>query len=276
MRASRENWVCPACGAVNDGRLCRIDGTRRDDPARVERWVWQCQRCFGLNDHDDAWCHSCGEPALPNFGGTDHQVPWITLVLVVAFGGLVLPFVPLIVSIGAVAVIGGGAVALVRSPIARRTGRFGSRSDALVFVGLCLWLVAQALPAYTTAAYLSDEPNLVWGVVATLLAWIHFFFVPGVSGLLITFAWSANVWLALAVLARWRWPEWMVPFAALAEVACAVGIGILVAGGVPEAGGHITEVGVGSWLWMAGTLIVLAGAALPVAEPIDSESSQTT
>ncbi len=142
-----------------------------------------------------------------------------------------------------------------------RSTRVGIHAVAtrLVIAGLALWAVAQALPAYSQASIFASEPDKVeWGWRATLFAWSLGLF--GGTGLILV-AWTANVWLLLAALTfRRANPSMATAFAGAAVVCSAIGMWILLRGGFPENPfAIITAVGVGSYLWFAGTCAVLLG-----------------
>lgn len=187
MTGRRLWWTCPECGAVNDGAVCRVDGARRVDRASADQAGWQCTSCRRLNRAGDAQCRGCDGPKPSSSGRVLGHLLWIIVPFVGAGGLAGLMFLPLVISIGTVVAIVLGAVLLIGTPLARHAGGLESRSDAITLVGLGLWLVAQALPAYTGVT-VDDEPNLVRGIAATLMVWLGFFLVPGVSGLLLAFA----------------------------------------------------------------------------------------
>ena len=137
-------------------------------------------------------------------------------------------------------------------------------ADRVVLFGVVLWVVAQILPAYTTPGLL-EPTNTVEGYRATLAAWAlapfagHF---DPVGGLAILVAWTANIWLVIALVSLARHHHGAALVLAVVAAGCAaVGMWVLLAGGFPEiySFAAITEVGLGSWVWLASILAVVAG-----------------
>jgi hypothetical protein len=139
--------------------------------------------------------------------------------------------------------------------------RGGRVDDPLVLLGLAGWILAQALPAYGTAPFLQPEPDTTMGWQATLLAWD--LAILGGSWEILA-AWTANLWLLLAFVARWRAHRRAALVFAVAAAGCsAVGMWVLLRGGLPEWGAPatITCIGIGSLVWFASTIAVVAGVA---------------
>ncbi len=136
-------------------------------------------------------------------------------------------------------------------------------ADATVWLGLVLWFAAQMLPAYTQPSLSGESQTTIPGIAATLLTWLNA--ILGHSWAL-AFAWSANLWLA-AELVAWATGRRRaaIGLGSVSAVAGAVGMWVLLSGGLPEYGtfGQIADVGIGSWLWVGGMLAVLAGVAWP-------------
>jgi hypothetical protein len=138
----------------------------------------------------------------------------------------------------------------------------GSRvGDPLVILGLAMWILAQALPAYGTAPFLHPEPDTTMGWQATLIAW-DLAILGGSWAVFV--AWTANLWFVLAFVARWRAHRRAALVFAVAAAACsAEGMWVLFSGGLPESGwgspATITRIGTGSILWLASTITVVAG-----------------
>jgi hypothetical protein len=137
-------------------------------------------------------------------------------------------------------------------------------ADRIVLVGVALWVLAQDLPAYTHPGLFGD-PHTVPGFMATLLAWMDGVFAfdhDPAATLAILVAWSANIWLAagLVCLALHHGGGALV-LAVVAAGCAAVGLWVLLEGGFPEIYpfATVTVVGVGSWVWFASILVVVAG-----------------
>ena len=137
-------------------------------------------------------------------------------------------------------------------------------ADRVVLFGVVLWVVAQILPAYTTPGLL-EPTNTVEGYRATLGAWSLAIWVAHgdpIAAFALLIAWSANIWLVIALvfLARHHHGAALV-LAVVAAGCAAVGMWVLLAGGFPEiySFAAITEVGLGSWVWLASILAVVAG-----------------
>lgn len=140
-------------------------------------------------------------------------------------------------------------------------------ADRLVLAGVVLWVVAQVLPACTTPGidlgFAREATLTIDGYEATFLGWtlvlLHLPVDP-VAALAILVAWSANIWLVVGLVSLARHQDGApLVWAIMAAGCAAVGMWVLLAGGFPEIGFVVIEVGVGSWVWFASILVVLAG-----------------
>jgi hypothetical protein len=155
-----------------------------------------------------------------------------------------------------------------RWPRSRGAGSF-------VLGGLVLWVVAQALPAYTGPGI--GEPTITrLGLYCTLFTWLNALFIWNHTGALpILVAWAANIWLVLAIASLGlRRNGAALRLATLAAASSAVGMWVLLSGGLPDVGSYatVTEIGIGSFVWFASTLVVLAAIAY---WPLPTRSSAT-
>jgi hypothetical protein len=146
-------------------------------------------------------------------------------------------------------------------------------AEYVILGGIVLWVVAQALPAYT-----NESATAVPGWVATIGTWLEAILAWGLGsvggGLMLLVAWAANIWLVLAVVSLGlRRHQAALGFAILAAASSAVGMWVLLSGGLPDGGPIETvTVGIGSFVWFASTLVVLAGTAY---WPLPMESSES-
>jgi len=135
----------------------------------------------------------------------------------------------------------------------------------LLAAGIVLWLVAQALPA-ASIALPSDSPESTeeWiGFGFTLLAGllsvlcIPLFPVVGLLGIV---GWTANFWLAVALVIRLSEDlETRLSIATVLGIACALaGVAALVLGMVT--GSVVASIGIGTWVWLAGCVAIGIGA----------------
>ena len=142
-------------------------------------------------------------------------------------------------------------------------------AGSLVLGGIVLWVIAQALPAYTDS---TESATVVPGWEATIGTWLGALYawmggaVGGAVALLV--AWAANIWLVLAIVSLGL-RRAALGFAILAAASSAVGMWVLLSGRLPDVAPIATvTVGIGSFVWFASTLVVLAGTAywpLPMA-----------
>jgi hypothetical protein len=151
----------------------------------------------------------------------------------------------------------------------------------LTWVGLGLWLLAQALPAWDWTS-----PNCIvrWtplqfeigpcsgsriGLDPTLVGWVYLVLPLGstvplgerLTDLVIGAAWSVNAWLLLALIARFMWfRRSATVFAVLAILAAAVAV-LMIAGAVGDLAReeHVVSFGIGTWVWLASITVMAVG-----------------
>jgi hypothetical protein len=135
----------------------------------------------------------------------------------------------------------------------------------LLGAGIVLWLVAQALPA-ASIALPSDgpDPTEEWigfgfTLLGGLLSIICLPLFPAV-GLLGIVGWTANFWLAVALVIRLREGlEKRLFIATVLGMVCAVaGVGALLLG--MSDGSVVASIEIGTWLWLAGCVAIGIGA----------------
>ena len=135
----------------------------------------------------------------------------------------------------------------------------------LLAAGIVLWLVAQALPAASIALPSdSPDPTEQWfgfgfTLFAGLLSILCLPLFPAV-GLLGIVGWTANFWLAVALVIRLREGlEKRLFIAAVLGMVCAVaGVGALLLGMM--SGSIVASIETGTWLWLAGCVAIGIGA----------------
>ncbi len=153
-------------------------------------------------------------------------------------------------------------------------------AEYVILGGIVLWVIAQALPAYThPVSDPLESAFTVYGLVATIGTWLDAWLawtlnsVGGALALLV--AWAANIWLVLAIVSLGlRRHQAALGFAILAAASSAVGMWVLLSGGLPDLNetARVIEVGIGSYVWFTSTLVVLAGTAY---WPLPTQSSES-
>ena len=133
----------------------------------------------------------------------------------------------------------------------------------LLAAGIVLWLVAQALPAAWIVSVGDSATEQWFGFGFTLgagfLSVLCLPLFPAV-GLLGIVGWTANFWLAMALVIRLREGlETRLFIATVLSIACAVaGVGARLLG--VRSGSVVASIEIGTWLWLVGCVAVGIGA----------------
>jgi hypothetical protein len=150
----------------------------------------------------------------------------------------------------------------------------------LTWVGLGLWVVAQALPAWDWSS-----PNCILGgtifqpeigpcsgsdigLALTLLGWMYLLgpLFPGADSLderlaelVLGVAWSVNNWLVLALITRFLWFRRSATVLAVLAIPAGVVAILMIAGVVGDLHHErdIVSVGIGTWVWLASIAVLV-------------------
>ena len=140
-----------------------------------------------------------------------------------------------------------------------RRSRFTGHADILILLGASLWVIAQFLPATVRPDLLDDGVYSTAGLDYTLFAWSLALSASSAAlSIAILLAESANVWFLIAIIGLGFGRRTLASASAsLATVGCLVGIVTLVVQThATNSVERIVSVEPGTWVWLAGTVVV--------------------